>query len=164
MASERILSKKKDVVSEISNKIKASNAVILVDYKGLDVTNATILRRSLKEKGAEVKIYKNTLANLALKENGYDLESNLNGSNALVFSEDTLSAVKVVAEFIKDKKVLEMRVGLIDGEITDVDTLNKLAATPDKQTLLTMLATGMMGTVKQLAIGLDLYAKQKEQN
>ena len=164
MASERILSKKKDVVSEISNKIKASNAVILVDYKGLDVANATILRRSLKEKGAEVKIYKNTLANLALKENGYDLESNLNGSNALVFSEDTLSAVKVVAEFIKDKKVLEMRVGLIDGEITDVDTLNKLAATPDKQTLLTMLATGMMGTVKQLAIGLDLYAKQKEQN
>ena len=164
MASEKILSKKKDVVAEISDKVKASNAVILVDYKGLDVTNVTILRKSLKEKGAELKVYKNTLTNIALKENGYDLSDTLNGSNAIVFSEDALSAVKVVANFIKDKQILEMRMGLIDGEIKDVDTLNKLAATPDKQTLLTMLATGMMGTVKRLAIALDLYAKQKEEN
>lgn len=163
MASEKILLRKKATVTEISDKVKKSNTVLLVDYKGLSVSAATELRRSLKKEGAELKIYKNTLTNLALKENGIDLENELSGNNALVFSEDTLSSIKIVADFIKKQKVLEMRVGIVDGTITNSEVLNQLALTPDKQTLLTMLATGMLSSVKDLAIGMDLYSKQLEE-
>lgn len=163
MASEKILLRKKATVSEISEKVKKSNTVLLVDYKGLSVASATELRRSLKKEGAELKIYKNTLTNLALKEHGVDIKDELTGNNALVFSEDTLSSIKIVAEFIKKKKVMQMRVGLVDGTVTNADVLNQLALTPDKQTLLTMLATGMMSSVKDLAISLDLYSKQIEE-
>lgn len=163
MASEKILNRKKTTVDEISNKFKDSATVLILDYKNLNVADATELRKSLKSEGSELKIYKNTLTNLALQENGIDLKEELTGSNALVFSKDVLSSIKTVHNFIKSKNVLEMRLGLIEGEITSAEMLNKLALTPDKQTLLTMLATGMMSTVKDLAMSMDLYAKQIEE-
>lgn len=160
MASEKILNRKKETVSEIVDKIKNSSALIVVDYKGLSVAKATELRRKLRESESEFKIYKNTLTSLALKEIKEDLGI-LEGSNALVFSKDALAPIKTVSEFIKKNKIMEMKVGLIDGKVTDINTLNQLAATPDRHTLLTMLAGSMIATVKDLSICLDLYTKQE---
>ena len=68
MASERILEQKKAVVEEIKNKLDNSKTFLLIDYRGLTVSEITELRRSLREMGSDIKVYKNTLMNLALKD------------------------------------------------------------------------------------------------
>ena len=86
----------------------------------------------------------------------------MEGPTAISFSSDALAPVKVLAEFAKKHEALELKVGIVDGKISDITTLNKLATIPSRDTLLTMLAAGMLGKVKDLSICLDLYAKQME--
>lgn len=165
MASEKILNVKKGIVEEIKNKFKNSSSIILVDYRGLSVAELTDLRRKLKEANSEIKVYKNTLTKLALDDLKIELdEKYLEGPNAITFSDDPILPVKILSEFAKKNKSLELKVGILDGVISDKDTLNELAKLPSKEGLLTMLASGLLGVVRNLSICLDLIAKQKDTN
>ena len=162
MASAKVLENKKAVVSEIVDKIKNSESVILFQYQGLTVAQMTELREKLLETNSEVKIYKNTLLKRALDEVGKDMSEFLNGPNAILFGKDLLEPIKVISEFAKDNKKLQIRVGIISGEVADINTINEYATIPSMEGLLTMLAGGMIQYVKDLAIGLNLYAEQLE--
>ena len=70
MASEKNLKLKKDLVSEINSKVENASTVLLVDYQGMTVSELNDLRQSLKNAGSDLKVYKNTLASLAFKDNG----------------------------------------------------------------------------------------------
>lgn len=162
MASEKILNEKKQVVSEIVSKIKDSESVILFQYQGLDVAEMSELRNQLKELDSTVKIYKNTLLKRALDELNYSMDDFLEGPNAILFGKSLLEPIKVISEFAKNHDKLDIRVGIISGDVADLDVIKDYASIPSREGLLTMLAGGMIQYVKDLAVGLNLYAEQLE--
>lgn len=162
MASEKILSEKKKVVDEIVGKLKNSESVVIFQYQGLTVEDLSDLRRELKDVNSEVKVYKNTLLKRAADEIGVNLDEFLEGPNAILFGETLLEPIKIVSEFAKKHDKLDIRVGVISGNVADVSVIKEYASIPSREGLLTMLAGGMMQYVKDLAIGLNLYAEQLE--
>ncbi len=163
MASTKIIESKGNIVNEISDKVKNSESVILFSYQGLTVADMAELRRSLKNIDSEVKVYKNTLVKRALDSLKINLEDSfLEGPNAIVFGKDLLEPIKAISEFAKNHEAAVIRVGIISGEVADLDVINKYATIPSRETLLTQLASGMMAYVRDLSIALDLYADKKE--
>jgi len=162
MANVNILAKKQEVVNEITDKVKNSNSVVFFEYRGLSVSEMTELRRKLRESESDLKVYKNTLAKRALDGLNYDLEGELNGPKAIAFGTDAIAPIKALNDFAKTHPALEMKIGIVDGEITKIDTLKQLATLPSREGLLTMVAAGLMGTVRDLSICLDLYSQDLE--
>ncbi len=164
MASQKVLNEKKEIVAEITDKIKNSESVILFQYQGLTVSDLSTLRNKLRDANAEVKIYKNTLLKRALDDVKLNLDDFLNGPNAILFGKNLLEPIKVIADFAKENDKLDIRVGIISGDVADINTIREYASIPSRDGLLTMLAGGMMQYVRDLAIGLNLYAEQLEKN
>ena len=163
MANAKIIEQKAAVVSEIKEKFENAKSVVLFDYRGLSVSEVTDLRRKLRESGADYKVYKNTLTKRALDELKIDMNEYLAGPSAVSFGTDELSIVKVLSDFAKDHNALELKAGIVEGKVATSDDLKRYAAIPSRDTLLTQLAAGLMGTVRDLSICLDLYAKGKEE-
>ena len=162
MANANILAKKQEVIDEIKSKITESNGIVLFDYRGLTDAEAKELRRSLRDSGSDYKVYKNTLMARALNDLNIDLADNLTGPSALAYSLDQIAPIKVLTDFAKKHPAVILKVGIVDKEITDKSKLASLATIPSRDGLLTMLAGGMIGIVKDLSICLDLYSKEKE--
>ena len=121
------------------------------------------LRRALKKSDSELKIYKNTLVARALSTLDIDLSSELNGPKVVAFGKDIIEPIKAVAEFSKKHPNLEMKIGIVDGKVTGLEELNKLATIPSREGLLTMFASGLMGIARDFAICLDLHSKNLEE-
>ena len=164
MASTEKLKEKNEIVKKITESIKNSEAVILVSYQGLTVSDLSELRINLRKSNSELRIYKNTLVKRALDELKIDLNEFLEGPNAIVFGKDLLEPIKEIAQFAKNHDKLEIRVGIISGKVADINVINEYASIPSMEGLLTMLARGMMEHVSNLAIGLNLYAEKLEEN
>ncbi len=162
MANATILAKKQEVIDEIKSKINDSNGVVLFDYRGLTDAEAKELRRTLRNSGSDYKVYKNTLMARALNDLKIDLSDNLTGPSALAYSSDQIAPIKVLTDFAKKHPAVILKVGIVDNEVTDKAKLASLATIPSRDGLLTMLAGGMIGIVKDLSICLDLYSKEKE--
>ena len=164
MASAENLKVKNEVVNEITDRVKNSEAVILFSYQGSTVADLSALRRELRKSDSELKIYKNTLVKRALDDLKIDLDGFLEGPNAIIFGKDLLEPIKVISKFAKENENLEIRVGIISGEVADINVINEYASIPSMEGLLTMLAGGMIEHVKNLSIALNLYAEEKEEN
>lgn len=162
MANQKIIARKQETVNEITNKVKESSSTVLFEYHGLTVNETMELRRKLKESGSEYKVYKNTLVKRALDSLNIDMDSELNGPKAIAFGTDAVAPIKVLSDFAKDHPALVMKIGYVDGQIADTNMLKQLASIPSRDGLLTMLASGLMGVVKDLSICLDLYSKDLE--
>ena len=163
MANPKILEQKQAVIDEITNNVKESSSFIFLENHGLTVEETMELRRSLKKSDSELKIYKNTLVARALNTLDIDLNDELNGPKVVAFGKDIIEPIKAVAEFSKKHPNLEMKVGIVDGKITGLDELNKLATIPSREGLLTMFASGLMAIPRDFAICLDLHSKNLEE-
>lgn len=162
MASAKILENKKTIVEEIKSNIQNSESVIVFTYQGLTVSELSDLRRELKKTDSEVKVYKNTLFKRAVDDLEINLDGFLEGPNAVVFGKDLLEPIKVISEFAKEHEKANITVGIIDGAPADLEVIKEYASIPSRDGLLTMLAGGMIQYVKDLAIGLNMYAEQLE--
>jgi large subunit ribosomal protein L10 len=161
MANKKIIEKKQSVVDEIKNKINSSASFVVFENHGLTVAETNELRRSLRESESDFKIYKNTLMARTLNDLQIDLGI-MEGPKAVAFGTDAIAPVKTLSEFAKKHKALELKIGYVDKNVADLKSLNELAAIPSRIGLLTMLAGGLIGTVKDLSICLDLYSKNLE--
>ena len=164
MASERVLKQKQAVIDEIKERTQNANSIVLFDYRGITDAEVKELRIKLREAGADYKVYKNTLMSRAFDDLGIDLKEALTGPSAFAFSDDQIAPIKVLSEFAKKHPALVLKVGIVDGEKADQAKLAEYATLPSRDGLLTMLAGGMIGLVKDLSICLDLYSQQKEEN
>ncbi|MBR2247768.1 MAG: 50S ribosomal protein L10 [Bacilli bacterium] len=164
MASEAALAKKQVVIDEIKDRVKNASTIVLFDYRGLTDAETKELRVKLRETNSDYKVYKNTLMARAFNELDIDLNEALTGPSAFAFSEDQVAPIKILSEFAKDHEALKLKVGIIDGEKADQAKLAEYATLPSRDDLLTMLAGGMIGIVRDLSICLDLYSQQKEEN
>ena len=100
----------------------------------------------------------------AFNDLGIDLNEALSGPSAFAYSEDQIAPIKILSEFAKSHPALSLKVGIVDGEKADQAKLAEYATLPSREQLLTMLAGGMIGIVRDLSICLDLYSQQKEEN
>lgn len=164
MANVKKREHKQKVVFEIAEFVKNSASIVFFDYRGLSVTEITELRNQLNQINSKVKVYKNTLMTRALNELEIDLGDTLVGPNAVAFSNDIVEPLKILTDYAKTHKALQLKIGIIDGEVSEKAALQKLATIPGRDALLTMLAGGMIGVVKNLAICLHLYNEQNLNN
>ena len=164
MANEKILAKKQEIIDEIKERVQNNATIVLFDYRGITDNEAKELRRALRSNDADYKVYKNTLMARALSDLNINLDDSLMGPSALAFGTDQIAPIKVLSDFAKKNPALVLKVGIVDGEVSDKEKLAALSTIPSREGLLTMLAGGMIGIAKDLSICLDLYAQQKEEN
>jgi large subunit ribosomal protein L10 len=162
MANIKIIEQKANVVDEIVNKVKEANTAVIFEYQGLTVTETNELRRKLRETGSDYKVYKNTLAKRAMDILKIDL-GELEGPKAIAFGTDAIAPIKTLSEFAKDHPALQLKIGIVDGEVADEAKLKVYASIPSRDTLLTQIAAGLMQHVKNVAIDLDLHMKNLEE-
>jgi large subunit ribosomal protein L10 len=163
--NQSVLEHKKQIVSEISEKIKNAKSVVLVEYKGLTVEKANELRNKCREAGVEYKVYKNTLMRFAFEELGYkDITAQLEGPNAIALSyDDEVSAARVTNDFAKaTNEIIQIKAGISDGRVINADEVKALASVPSRDILLAQLAGVLQGNLRNLAYMLDQIAKKDE--
>ena len=86
----------------------------------------------------------------------------LEGANAIVFGSSLLEPIKVISDFAKNHETINIKAGIINGEIVGLDTIKEYASIPSMEGLLTMFAGGLIEHVRNLSIGLNLYAEKLE--
>ena len=133
MASSKILEQKKQVVSEIVDKLKNSESVIIFQYQGMTVEELSDLRRQLREVESDVKVYKNTLLKRAADELKINLDDFLEGPNAILFGKTLLEPIKIISEFAKSHDKLDIRVGVISGDVADLSVIKEYASIPSRE-------------------------------
>ena len=165
MASEKILNQKKEEVKKLAEEMKEAKLILLTDYRGINVTDDTTLRRDLRGVGAKYSIIKNNITKRALAECGIEgLEDKLEGPTAVVMSsEDYLEPSKIIYKFSKDNDYYTIKVGVIDGKVMTTDEIITLAKLPSRETLLSMLAGALLGNISKVAVALDQVRIQKEE-
>lgn len=160
MANAKIIQEKQNIVKEISEKLDNSQSVILFTYHHLTVADMHQLRKELRDNASEVKIYKNTYLKRALDSKNINLDEFLEGPNAVIFGKDVLEPIKVLSNFAKNHESIEIQTGIIDGEVVTTDVIKQYASIPSRESLLTMIASGMIEHLKNLSIALNLYAEK----
>lgn len=176
MPSEKILHLKQEVVQDLSEKIKSAKSIVLADYRGLTVEQDTELRSALRKAGVEYKVVKNTLTRFAMKKNGLDeIDSFLNGPTAMALSEsDPVAPAKVLAEYAKKYEKLELKAGVVEGKVIDVNGVKALAELPPREVLIAKVLGGfnapitglvnvLNGNIRGLVVALNAIAEQKAQ-
>ena len=160
-----ILDQKKHIVGEISDKLKNSVSTIVVDYRGLDVSEVTELRKQLREAGIDFKVYKNTMVRRAAEEAGLGgLNEFLTGPNAIAFSsEEVVAPAKILNNFAKEHEALEIKTGVIEGTITSVEDVKAIAELPNREGLLSMLLSVLQAPMRNFALATKAVADQKEE-
>ena len=163
--NQEILKSKQEIVAKIEDSLKESASMTIVEYRGLTVAQISELKKSLKAVGSSFSVYKNTLFTRASNDLGYsELDQYLSGSNAYVFSKELSAGPKVLAKFAKRNENLVIKAGLAEGRVLDAAGVKTLATLPSYETLLTQLAAGMLGTLSQLAIGLNMLVEKDAEN
>lgn len=170
-----VLEQKQQVVEEIREKISKSQAVVLVDYRGLNVEEVTELRKKYKEAGVDYKVYKNSLMRFAFKDAGLeDFNEFLTGPNAIAFSfDDPVAPAKITDEFAKDHKNLEIKAGIVDGKIIDIEEIKALAELPSREVLIAQVLGGLnapitgfvnvlQGNIRNLVYALNAIREKQE--
>lgn len=165
---------KEAIVREIKEKFNTSKSVILADYRGLSVTEVTELRKKLREAGVDYRVVKNTLTSRAAKAANIDgLDQFLSGPTALAFSgNDVVMPAKILNDFAKDHKMLELKGGILEGKVIDLAAVKELASLPSREALLGQLAgmfnspmrglvTVLSGPLRNLAYAIEAVRKQK---
>ena len=122
MPSEKVLEQKKQIVADLAEALKGSVAGVVVDYKGINVADDTVLRKELREAGVKYSVVKNTLLGLAAKEAGLeDITKVLEGTTAIAVSpEDHTAAARILSKFADTHKNFSIKSGYLDGDVIDL--------------------------------------------
>ena len=150
-------------VAEIKEQLEKAQAVVLAKYQGLTVEEDTLLRKNLREAGIEYKVYKNTLVTLAVKELGIEgFDEYLEGPVSIAFGYDDVTApARILNDFAKDHKALELKAGIVDGELYDAAKIQQLATIPSKEVLIAKLLGSIKSPISSFARVISAIADSK---
>lgn len=146
-----------EMLSNIKADLEGSSAMWVVDYCGLTVKDIQTLRAGVREAGASMCVYKNTLVRLALKESELPaMDDLLAGPNAFVFAgHDVAAAAKAVKNFAKDNNALEIKGGLMEGAVVSAEEVEAIASLPSREELYAKIAGAISGVARGLAVALN---------
>ncbi|MBR6665201.1 MAG: 50S ribosomal protein L10 [Lachnospiraceae bacterium] len=153
---------KQPIVEEISAGIKDAQSVVLVDYRGLTVEEDTELRKQLRAAGVVYKVYKNTMMNFAFKGTDFEgLAPYLNGPSAMAYSTtDATAPARVIAEFAKKAKALEIKAGVVEGNVYDAKGMEAIASIPSRDVLISRLLGSMQSPMANFARVINQIAEK----
>ncbi|MCK1976611.1 50S ribosomal protein L10 [Jeotgalicoccus huakuii] len=159
-----IIEQKQQHVEMITEQLKNSVSTILVDYRGLSVSEVTELRKQLREAGVEFKVYKNTMTRRAADALELsELNEFLVGPSALAFSnEDVIAPAKIINNFAKEHEALEIKAGVIEGSYVPVEDVKAIASLPSRDGLLSMLLSVLQAPVRNFAYAVKAVGEDKE--
>ncbi|MCH4167800.1 MAG: 50S ribosomal protein L10 [Streptococcaceae bacterium] len=163
--SEATIAKKAVIVDEIAEKFEAAVSAVIVDSRGLTVEEVTNLRKQLRDNGVEFKVIKNSILRRAAEKQGLEgLEEVFTGPTAVAFSnEDVVAPAKILNDFAKDAKNLEIKGGVIEGKVSSIDEIVALAKLPSREGLLSMLLSVLQAPVRNVAYAVNAVAESKEE-
>ncbi|MCB8508574.1 50S ribosomal protein L10 [Enterococcus faecalis] len=163
--SEAAIAKKETLVQAAAEKFESAASVVIVDYRGLTVEEVTNLRKQLRDAGVEMKVIKNSILSRAAKKVGLDgLDEVFTGPTAVVFSnDDVVAPAKIIDEFAKDAKALEIKGGVIEGKVSSVEQITALAKLPNREGLLSMLLSVLQAPVRNVAYAVKAVAEKNEE-
>ncbi|KUG03189.1 lsu ribosomal protein l10p (p0) [hydrocarbon metagenome] len=143
------IEQKQKVVKDIEQKLQDATLVVFTDYRGINVEEMTVLRDRLRVPGVEYRVVKNTLTEFALQNTGYaEVIEKLEGPNAVLFSnEDPVGPAKTLYEFIKQYKKLEVKVGILEGQVVSAEKIKTLADLPPRDVLLAQVVGTMQAPI-----------------
>ena len=137
---------KKQFVQQLNERFGKSKIVILTDYKGLDVSTITELRRQLREANVEFEVIKNTMLRLA--SDGTDvslIKDNFKGPSAVAISyDDPVAPAKILTDFSKKNDKLELKIGVMNGKVLDLSSIKALSSLPSREELLASVLSAMI--------------------
>ena len=153
---------KKPIVDEIAAAVKDAQSVVLVDYRGLTVEQDTRLRKSLREAGVVYKVYKNTFMNFAFKGTQFEsLSEYLEGPTAIAIStEDATAPARLLAEFAKTADKLEIKAGVVEGNMYDAKGMETIASIPPRDVLISRLLGSLQSPVTNFARVINQIAEK----
>lgn len=139
--------KKEQLVAEYTDMLSRSNAIFLTDYRGITVPEMESLRAKIREAGGGYSIVKNTLAMRALQSAGLPVpEDMLEGPTAIGFAYDEVPPVaKALSDFAKDTELLQIKGGLMEGNVLSSKQINSLANMPPQEVIFAQL----LGLIQQ---------------
>lgn len=160
-----IKQEKLDKVQQIKEKIEKSQSVIFADYRGLTVEEDTNLRRKFREAGVEYKVLKNTLTSIAAKEAGIEgVDEFLAGPTSFAFGyADPAAPARILNDFAKEHKKLELKGGIVQGEIFNLDKVKELATIPPREVLIAKLLGSFKAPMSNFAYLVNAIKEKKEQ-
>ena len=160
--NQNVLEQKKAVVDEVSNILKNSSSVIIAEYRGLTVAELSEVKRELLKNNSKMGVYKNTLVDRAAEATGHsDLKQFLEGPNAIISSEDSVSGAKIVAKFAKTHENLVIKGALVDGKVIDKKAVIALSKLPNKEGMISMLLSVLQAPVRGLACAVKAVADKQ---
>lgn len=166
MPSQKILDMKKEQVSVLTEKFKKAKIITFTEYRGITVEQDTALRSKIRENGDEYIVVKNSIISHAVKEAGIEgFDMTLEGPTAVVIGyEDYVKSTKVINDFAKENDFYKFKAGIMDGKVIEISEIKKLANLPSKETLYSMLASALLGNIRNLAVVLDQARQKQEEN
>ena len=161
-ANEAIKAQKAAIVAEISEQIKDADSIVVVDYRGLTVAEDTKLRKALREEGVVYKVYKNTFITSAIKGTDFEgIAPYLEGPTAIAIGkEDATAPARVIAKFAKDAKALEIKGGVVEGNVYDVKGIEKIATIPSRDQLISKLLGSLQSPITNFARVMNQLAEK----
>lgn len=156
---------KNELVSLLTDEFKSSNAIVVADYKGMTVNKLEALRNVCREKGIKVRVVKNTLATIALKNAGID-SLELKETNILAWGNDQLELAKVIVKYAEADKTetFVVKSGHMEGIFVDRDKIVTLSKLPSREELIGMLLSVWTSPARMFVTGLDNLRKKLEEN
>jgi len=149
-------------VQEIKEKFEKAQSIVLASYQGLNVEEDTELRKKLREAGVEYKVYKNTLVTLASKELGLEgIAEYLEGPVSVAIGYDDATApARILNDFAKDHKKLQLKAGIVEGQIFDEAKIKELASIPPKDVLIAKLLGSLKAPLSKFVYLINAIAEK----
>ena len=157
MPSNSILVQKQQLVADLAEQIKNSEAGVVVNYQGITVDKDTAMRKALREAGVKYVVMKNTMTGRACDMVGYgDMKQYLTGMTAIAISEnDPVIAAKILKEYADKIESFNILAGYCDGEVIDAAGVNNLADIPSKEVLIAKFLGSIKSPIYNLAYALQ---------
>lgn len=151
------LADKKRIVAELSDVIGNAVSIVAADYRGLSVADMDELRTEMRNAGVTLRVVRNTLTRIALKDTAYeDMQDLMTGPILLAFSdEDPASSARVFKAFIKGHENVEIRAISIEGKSIDPKALGQVADLPTKEQSISMLLSVLQAPMTKVALSLN---------
>ncbi|WP_438348958.1 50S ribosomal protein L10 [Paenibacillus sp. FA6] len=166
MANAKTIQAKQDAVDIVTTKLRKSVTTVVADYRGLNVTQITELRKQLREAGIEMTVLKNSLLRRATAATELtELDEVLVGPTVVVFGgEDVVAPAKILNDFAKKNVALELKGGVVEGKVVSVDQIKALAELPSRDGLLSMLLSVLQAPVRNFALVVKAVAEKEDQS
>ena len=163
MPNAQVLEAKKATVSALAEQMKGATAGVFVDYKGITVEQDTKLRNEFREAGVNYTVVKNTLTRLAARDCGYDFDELLNGTTSFAMTTgDPIAPARIISEFAKkNKNVLKIKGGFVEGSVMSADQLMGFGELPSKDALVAQVLGTFLAPISSLAFVLSQICELK---